>query len=400
MRLFRPLTACLLLALGTFGCQQSDDLNPSGAGTPRFESLDRAFTDYEVVTLAVDELLTQSADNKTGGFVLDLDLPNKPNWVFTVQYHDFYDADYQAFESDANGDWVEVVRTGRSDAFHGQSVDKQSRAMFIMEDEHLSGEIYEGDVQYGLEPLSQYEASAPRDQYVYYRLDADIAAMQADCGNDGAGHDDAPANVPLKAAQCRDMSVTYVADYAYYQKFGNNTANTRSFIENRLRYGSYRYWGYNEYPLYFRLYASYVQTNDSNTPATSSDSRTFLSQWRDWGNSGNIGRADENVLFTGKDFGGLFGIAYVGQVCRQVSGNNQAFAMVTKIDRISSAVYSKVTGHEVGHNLGAGHQDTGFMKQGNHTNTSMPQATRNDLDAHIGQYNSCMGLRDCVAYDG
>jgi len=389
----------LLLAIASSVFLTSCEQQSIIAESPRFEVLDNLFSQYQVVTIANDELLALSEERKEEGFVLDLMIQEKPDWSFSVEFHDFYAEDYKAYESDANGDWVEIVPTDRSDAFHGLSLDKKSRAMFIMEDEQFSGEIYEGDIQYGLEPLTEFVPNASLDQYVYYRLDADIAGNQMECGNtddDRSGED--PSGIGLRA-DCRNMSVTYIADYEYYKKFDKSSSKTRSYIEKRLKYGSYRYWGYNEYPLYFRLWKSYVKRNTSDRPATSSDKATFLRQWRSWGRDGNIGQADANLLYTGRNFGGLYGIAYANTVCRRYNGERRAYSFITKVSGVSSPVYSKVTGHEIGHLLGASHTSSGFMKQGNHSNSSMPQTTHDELDDYISDNNSCMSYRDCVGYD-
>ena len=203
-------------------------------------------------------------------------------------------------------------------------------------------------------------------------------------------------------ATCSDMSLNYVADYEMWNnKFGRNDTDMRNYIENRLKFASYRYWGYNGYPLYFRLYTRYTRKDFNNRPMTSGDRSGALAEWRTWGNNpDNIRYADERVLFTGRDYGGLFGIAYTRAMCRRTNDQYLSFAYVTKIDGISPAVYSKVTGHEVGHNLGAGHQDEGFMQQGRHSNRGMPQSTRSELDSHLSGNSSCLDPRECVNYRG
>lgn len=398
----------LFLILLLASCQ--DHINePSDSEKLRFEELNELFTDYEIVTLPNQALLQHSLENKSQEFAIDLEIDEKPSWVFNVNYHEFYDTDYKTFESDENGGWIEVQRDYRSDAYHGQSVDKKSRAMFIMEDEFLTGSIYDGDIEYFLEPLNRFVASASAEQYVYYRIDADINGQSIMCGNDDSDSFSIEENTDEATggetslstrATCRDMTVTYVADYEYRGKFGNNTNSTRIHIENRLRYGSYRYWGYNQYPLYFRLWRSYIRTNTSNRPATSSNSSTFLSQFRSWSRAGNIGHGDSNLIYTGRNFGSLYGKAYVGVVCKYTSsGQRRAYGMITKIDNVSNGTYNKVTAHEVGHNLSCSHQSTGFMKQGNHSNSSMATATKNQLNSYISSNSSCMPNRTCVWYD-
>jgi len=365
---FKFLIGFLTLISLISSCEKGSIMSES----PNSEVLNNLFSEYQIVKIANNELLALSKNRKEEGFILDLKIPQKPSWSFSVQFHNFYDDDYQSYEDDANGNWVEVISSNRSDAFHGLSLDKKSRAMFIMEDNQFSGEIYEGDIQYGLEPLTDFVAGASPKQYVYYRLDADIAGNQLQCDNSNVSQikDDQPG-IDLRDDSCREMSITYVADYEYYKKFDKNSTDTRA----------------------------YVETSTSNKPATSSDKSTFLSEWKSWGRDGNIGQADANLLFTGRYFEGLYGKAYKRVVCRTYNGLKKAYGVITKQSAINGSTYSKVTAHEIGHMLGAEHTSTGFMKTGNHKNRSMPQVTRNELNNYISDNNSCMRNRTCVDYD-
>jgi hypothetical protein len=393
----------ILMFVATFfiiGCSKQDNntLEQSVA------ALDQQFEEYKIVTLDVASIVAQTAGKYDAAFTLNLDLEEKPEWVFNVKYHDFYHKDYTFYESNAQGDWVEVARTGRSDAYHGSSINKAHKALFIVRDYEITATIFEDGREVIIEPLANYVEGSPADQYIYYFVEADKEAENHTCGVseeeiaayqqsvDHHGH-------PHKADQCRDMSITYVADYEYRGKFSNNTTNTRNYIEDRIKFASYRYWNYNDYPLYFNLYTAYVRTTTSNPPTTSTNSSTALSQFRTWARA-NISTRDCSLLFTGRNFGTLFGKAYVGTVCKFTSGGDKrAFGMVTKNSGISSGTYNKVTAHEVGHTLGCSHQTSGFMKQGNHSTTGMATATEQELDAYIASNNSCMPLRNCVNFD-
>lgn len=398
--LFKKLVAFLFIVTLVTSCSHNesalDDLVQQ-----KYAALDNLFSAYTVVKIDKDKLLDYSKQNHDQQFQLDLQIPEKPNWVFNVEFHDFFKGEYKAFETDADGNWVEVIRNDRSDAYHGQSSDLESRAMFIMEDHLFTGNIYEGDEEYFMEPLDRFVEGVSADLYVYYNADADIAGKNSTCGNtdeDFVPGENDLGNTAMDRANCREMSITYVADYQYRGKFSNNSTSTRNYIENRLRYGSYRYWGYNGYPLYFWLYRSYVRTTTSNAPTTSTNSSTALSQWRTWARA-NVSNGDSNLLYTGRDFGTLFGRAYVGTVCKYTSaGQRRAYGLVTKNSGISASTYNKVTAHEVGHNLGCSHQTTGFMKQGNHNNTTMASGTVSELNSYISSNNGCMPLRTCVSY--
>ena len=351
-------------------------------------ALDAQFEEYEIVTVDVQRIVNQTTRKYDASFTLNLGLAAKPEWVFEDQYHDFYHKDYKTYESNAQGEWVEVSNTDRSDAYHGLSLNGGHKAMFIVRDYEFTGIIIEHGQEIALEPLSIYVEDSPADQYIVYFVEGDKAATRQTCGVTEAEINAYQQSIinhshGNKAAQCRDMSITYVADYEYRGKFSNNTTSTRNYIEDRIKFGSYRYWNYNDYPLFFNLYNSYVRTSTSNPPTSSTNSSTALSEFRSWARS-NILTRDCSLLYTGRSFGSLYGKAYVGTVCKRNSSNQKrAFGLVTKNSGVSSGTYNKVTAHEVGHTLGCSHQSSGFMKQGNHSSTTMAAATEDELDDYI-----------------
>lgn len=393
----------IVMLVATFfiiGCSKQGKNTMEGS----LASLDEQFEEYEIVTVDVQRIVNQTTGKYEGTFTLNLGIEEQPEWVFEVQYHDFYHKDYKAYESNAQGGWVEIPRTDRSDAFHGLSLNKAYKAMFIVRDYEFTGAILKDGREIFIEPLSIYVEGSPADQYIFYFVDGDKAGDRQSCGvteeeieaYQQSLHDHSHGH---KAAQCRDMSITYVADYQYRSKFSNNTTSTRNYIEDRIKFGSYRYWNYNDYPLFFNLYTSYVRTTTSNPPTSSTNSSTALSEFRSWARS-NITTRDCSLLYTGRNFGSLYGKAYVGTVCKYTSsGQKRAFGMVTKNSGVSSGTYNKVTAHEVGHTLGCSHQTSGFMQQGNHSSTTMAAATEQELDNYIASNNSCIPLRTCVNFD-
>lgn len=368
----------------------------------QYNKLDQLFTEYTIVEIDNDKILDYSKEKHHEEFVLDLQIPNKPNWVFSVNFHDFFKPEYKSFISDVNGNWVEDVRTDRSDAYHGQSKDLKSRAMFIMEDDLFTGNIFDQDKEYFMEPLNRFVEHTAPNLYVYYPLEADIAGKDAKCGNtnenilntEGREIDNSEGN----RASCREMSIMYTADNQFYTERGNNSVtSSRNYVENRLRYASYRYWGYNKYPLYFWLFRSYIRTSTGNPPTQSSNHQSAIYQWKTYANK-YIKTGDCNILFTGRSFDvPISGTAYPSTVCKYSNGKRRAFAMVRMKNGVSSGLYNKTTAHEVGHTLGAYHTSTGFMKLGGYA-SSMSSTTKTQLNNYISSNNSCMPYRNCVKY--
>ena len=128
---FNKLLAFVLIVLLITSCSQ-EELALNEIAKKEYTELDNLFSAYTVVKVDKDLILNHSKDMHDEQFVLDLQIEEKPNWVFNVGFHDFFKGEYKAYETDADGNWVEIIRTDRSDAYHGESVDLESRAMFII----------------------------------------------------------------------------------------------------------------------------------------------------------------------------------------------------------------------------------------------------------------------------
>lgn len=90
----------------------------------------------------------------------------------------------------------------------------------------------------------------------------------------------------------------------------------------------------------------------SSDPYTSSDDSTLLHQFKDYWNAhrSDVGR-DLAHLFTGRDLdGATIGIAFVATACER----NFAYALSQ-----DHSLMVKIVAHEIGHNLGAGHDSSG-----------------------------------------
>lgn len=110
----------------------------------------------------------------------------------------------------------------------------------------------------------------------------------------------------------------------------------------------------NQLGLRLAISAQHGFSSQSGNPFIGTSSNTILSTFRDYTTSMNqLGEADLYHLFSGKDFdGGVIGLAWVSVTC---SVQDYSFGITQKFHPAADA---SIVAHEIGHNLGAGHDAT------------------------------------------
>jgi hypothetical protein len=110
----------------------------------------------------------------------------------------------------------------------------------------------------------------------------------------------------------------------------------------------------NQLGLRLAISAQHGFSSSSGNPFTGTSSNTILSTFREYTTSMNqLGDADLYHLFSGKDFdGGVIGLAWVSVTC---SVQDYSFGITQKFHPAADA---SIVAHEIGHNLGAGHDAT------------------------------------------
>jgi len=191
------------------------------------------------------------------------------------------------------------------------------------------------------------------------------------------------------AANCWKVEVSSVGDYELYRRFNYDVNYTLNWIYWRVVNGSRMYRG--SY-IDFIIKNYYVVHNRKYDVASSTNSTNFVNQWknyiynnRNWYNKGDI-----NLLFTGRNIGGTtVGAAYERSICTSDA--------VGFVEYQSSPYYEDITtAHEIGHILGAGHSNGGFMNSNvNGGNTWMNPSTLSQLDNWLRYNVRCLRIWGC-----
>jgi hypothetical protein len=175
---------------------------------------------------------------------------------------------------------------------------------------------------------------------LHHTFDTEIDMARFDDGLQGL-----PSNMTIQ-----NIEVATEFDGQYYAAFGNPGSFTRiQGIVNGVN-------GIYNSQLGLNLVITYQHgwSSISGDPYTSLSASTSLNQFRDWWNANRSGIArDIAHKWSGKDFsGGTIGIAWVGVVC-----NAPSYSYGISQDISGSAQRNRLTAHEVGHNLSAGHDN-------------------------------------------
>lgn len=225
----------------------------------------------------------------------------------------------------------------------------------------LTGMIKSGGDFLFIDPLRDYAASAPMRALVVYR-ESDIRPEGAGlCGvghgmslveDSGSGLGSGPGLGLVARAHntLRRLRVATDADGEYYQRFGNpGTFNRIQGILNNVD-GIYR----NQLNLFISITYMQAWPNPSTDPYSSNDAVTNLNQFRNWWNAnrGSVSRAAAH-LWSGKNFsGGTIGVAWVAVIC-----NAPSYSYGLSQDLSNSGQRTRLTAHEIGHNLSAQHDN-------------------------------------------
>ena len=253
-----------------------------------------------------------------------------------------------------------------------------------------------------VDPLNQYVDGAPSHLAVIYR-DGDVRPEAGGlCGSDHlrqvAEPFAPPANGPAPLTEMpRRLQVATDFDGQYYQRYGQGSFSRIQSILNSVD-GIYRA----DLNLFISITYQQGWSSVSGDPYTSLSANTTLTQFRNWWNANRGGTVRDTAhQFSGKNFSGsTVGIAWVGVVC-----NVPSLSYGVSQDQSSSFLNTQLTGHEIGHNLSAGHDNQSPVCSGVSCNGSGPvmcsflqssgsnrfsSCSRSSVANHVASFGSCL----------
>ena len=205
---------------------------------------------------------------------------------------------------------------------------------------------------YGIQPQALIDPAAPEGAHIVY-ANRDGIPMPGECGGavvppGGIDQDQPDVFVP-RGGLTRICEVAFDADVEYYALNGSSVANTVNDIETIMN-GVEGIYELNT-GVTFEVTEIVVRTSEPD-PYGSNNAGTVLNNlattWQ--GATYTLIRRDLTHLMTGKDMGGVLGIAYLNGVC-----NGNGYGVSRSRWSTNTARRRAVTAHEIGHNFSAGH---------------------------------------------
>ncbi len=263
-------------------------------------------------------------------------------------------------------DWFEVIVVGE-DGVHRRVEPPPIRTMkgevIGLAGASVRGALVEGGVEcvvtfpdgstWGVQPLAQVQPGAPRGVHVVYD-NAHVVEPGGLCGGaievPGLVDRAASGGLVLRGVANRICEIAFDTDVEFYVQNGSNVANTVNDIESIMN-GVEGIYELNT-GVTFEVTTIVVRTAEPD-PYSSTNASTLLGQFAtEWGNSVySPVRKDLVHMMTGKDMGGVLGIAYLNGVCT----TSTRYGLSRSRWSTNTNRRRAVTAHEIGHNFSAGH---------------------------------------------
>jgi len=398
----------LFVAIFTLIISSCEKDFPNGITDKDALILNEHFKAYEIVT--VDEAAILSEHQNRMNFIFDMKLENHPNWKFDLDEYNIDAEDFQMYLVGEGGTLTPFE--AKSYSYSGYTTKGNDQAIFIFEDNKFSGNIFENDAEYFIEPLREYIPNATKNQYLVYDVKNSIDHENVGCDNHDAAakYLTAPEQgeeIPLLRSgdYCYQVELSYLGDYQLYEdKFNYDKSSASSWMNGRVIYASYRYHKENDYHVSIIRKNGYIYTSNITVASKTSDYAEYLNQWKAFGNQNAswYNRGDINALFTGKDVAnssgnyGTTGAAAKPRTLCNLNDGSKAYLYMEK--HSSKWRSSNLLAHECGHTMGASanndHTSTGFMTS-NYSESSMAQRTKDEITAYLTSRTGCLSVSLC-----
>lgn len=334
--------------------------SPSGAQSKkvRFEQdVEQVFTSHEEVRL--DSQTVAQSVRETGRLSVqtplrDLEIVLSPN--------DLRAPNYRA-EEVVDGGIVREVPMSQVNTYKGSVVGMpDADARFTVDDNGIEGVIITADQSYFLESARKYSTSADAEDYLLYKASDVRPEITRTCGDtlEQQVNREAKQFVPSFSAgpapqvfsPFKVVEIATEADFDYVSAFGGSSTTTNNNILGIMNQVQAIYE--RDIGLTFTVVFQHTWTTAADPYNTNGDAVGALNEFTNYWNANFTGNPrDVAHLWTGRNLGGPAGIAWMGEVCLDVT---HSYGLSDFENTLPFKV--GIPAHEIGHNFNASHCDT------------------------------------------
>jgi hypothetical protein len=312
--------------------------------------LDERFASYELVSLERPALITLG---RAGAFRISFDVSGMPGDI-VLESNDLRHADYRAVVTTDRGEREETYVAAQW--FKGYyNGDRQQPARFSVGDDGLSGYYVRRDTLWFVKPVGSFLPGTDPQLYIVYSAGA-AGWEKLFCDAPGTAYDRNVAAAVVRAHSAaaetpvdKQLLIATEASYNYYATRGAGTNAHILEVLNEIE-GLYE----RDFGVTFRVTYQHAYAVDGD-PYNSNESLVLLEQFRtEWNNRYTDVSRNLAFLFNTTTIpSGAVGRAYQGQACED---REYAYGYFS---RDNPAFETIAVAHEIGHLLGAVHEQGG-----------------------------------------
>lgn len=315
--------------------------------------LDQSFTEWQVFRIDAAQFSATAAQRASDGGVTHLQLGHY-HWSLHMEVNDILSPDYK---TRLIGTDQESESPAGVTPYKGTSNNPDDILRLTLASDFIYGYVEDNGKKIFIEPLWHSNPSYSKDLFLVYPEGASIRNnLDLGCGTEDAEHSHIREHIDEKLegaesiSACYQLDLAIASDASMLSKYGSVSAVEAHNI-GVINDVEGDYTSNFVHDLHFNIVVQIVSA--ANPWGASTNAGTYLTNFRNWGNSGGFGVAfDLGELWTNLDFdGSTVGIAYINGAC-----NSNKYHCLQDFTG-SSELLRCMTSHEMGHNFNANHDN-------------------------------------------
>ena len=335
--------------------------------------------------------ISRYVKDSPGPASFQLVLGDEYRWNITLEENDLRSSGYQSFALTPQGKVAGAPTP--TVTFRGQlTTQGGGEVRLLLDGDKLKGFVtYQGKKMY-LENLGDLTPSDEASRFVLYAEDAvqEDGSLMCLAKEEQVYGQKVEDRINERAANgCDDQAELEIATLALYKRY-QSAGSSQSGVNNEiLGILNNVQANYTQFSVKFEVIEQAVSTCSGCDPWTTTNPSSILSAFTNWAPSGFNQQHDAGICFFDGNGSGTVGVAWVGAICSS--------SRYSVCDKLSTSESNRVlVAHEMGHNFGANHDNSGapyIMAPSVNTATQWSSNSVSSINNHISSRN-CLACVD------